>query len=147
MMRMVDIEIHPNAVDVLYEILSERAGDSKVNISHDPSSVTYESHKAFVESHPYQAWYILENESAEPVGSLYLTKPPRPSVAGNEFGIFIRKKFRGQGYGKRAIQSAMAHHGPGRYLANIFPENYRSIELFQGLGFRHIQNTYELVRE
>jgi RimJ/RimL family protein N-acetyltransferase len=134
-------------VDVLYEILSERAGDSKVNISHDPKSVTYESHKAFVENHPYQAWYILENEHGEPVGSLYLTKPPRPSVSGSEFGIFIRKKFRGQGYGKRAIQTAMTHHGPGRYLANINPSNGRSIGMFEALGFRHCQNTYELVRE
>ncbi len=43
-----------------------------------------------------------------------------------------------------AVLELIRLHGPRRYLANINPRNDASIAMFQGLGFTHIQNTYEL---
>lgn len=143
--NLIDVKIRPDAVDILYDILSERSGDVKVNISHKPGGVTYESHRMFVENHPYEAWYLIEADGVI-VGSVYLTKPPRPSVAGNEIGIFLRSEYRGKGIGPQVIQVLMAYHGPGRYLANISPQNDRSIAMFERMGFRHCQNTYEFFK-
>lgn len=149
-MNLIDIKTLPHAAEVLYEILKERTGDTTVNISHNGELPPYSEHKHFVENHPYAAWYLIEEPELAggyAVGSIYLTKPPRPSVAGNEIGVFIRENYRGRGLGKKAITLLMAHHGPGRYLANINPTNMRSIGLFEGMGFTHCQNTYQLVKE
>jgi RimJ/RimL family protein N-acetyltransferase len=149
-MMLVNVEKWPDAAKILYEILTERAGDVNINISHKPESVTYESHKAFVDNHPYAAWYLIIEPSVSdsiPIGSIYLTKPPRPSIAGNEIGIFLRKQFRGMGFGEQAVRVLMDCHGAGRYLANINPANDRSIGMFEAMGFKHCQNTYELIRK
>jgi RimJ/RimL family protein N-acetyltransferase len=148
-MNLIDINTLPHAAEVLYEILQERSGDDTVNISHRELP-TFSEHRDFVLNHPYAAWYLIEEPELAggyAVGSIYLTKPPRPSVAGNEIGIFIRENYRGRGIGKKAIAALMEIHGPGRYLANVNPANVRSIGLFEGMGFVHCQNTYALVRE
>ncbi len=150
-MNLIDIKTLPNhAADVLYEILKERTGDATVNISHNGEPPPFEQHREFVHNHPYAAWYLIEEPELAggyAVGSIYVTKPPRPSIAGNEIGIFIRENYRGRGLGKKAIVILMEHHGPGRYLANINPKNTRSIGMFENMGFKHCQNTFELVKE
>jgi RimJ/RimL family protein N-acetyltransferase len=149
-MRLIDIRsLMPGATDILYEILHEREAEDSVNISHRRMP-TFEEHTKFVESHPYEAWYLIEEKDIAggwAVGSIYLTKSPRPSVPGNEIGIFIRHNYRGRGLGKMAVQMLMFEHGPREYFANVNPKNFRSIAMFAGLGFGHIQNTYKLVRE
>lgn len=144
-MNLIDVKIRPDAAEILYEIFRERASDVKVNISHDGSLPLYAQHEAFVRNHPYAAWYLIQEPavSNDIAGSIYLTKPPRPSVAGNEIGIFIRKRYRGMGIGKKAVAILIAMHGPGRFLANINPANAASIGMFEGMGFQHCQNTYE----
>jgi RimJ/RimL family protein N-acetyltransferase len=81
------------------------------------------------------------------VGAVYMTKPPKPSVAGNEIGIFILRECQGHGYGPRAIKLLMEKHGNIRYLANIAPTNEISIKMFEGLGFKLVQHTYSLEAE
>ena len=62
-------------------------------------------------------------------------------------GVFVLRTHQGAGYGPQAVRLVMARHrGVKRFLANINPANQRSIAVFADLGFRHIQNTYELVR-
>ena len=98
-----------------------------------PSEV---QHIAFVESHPYQAWYFICDP--EPVGACYLSHQ-------NEIGVFVFAEHQKKGYARDAVKAIIEKHGAGRYLAHVSPRNEVSRFLFNGLGFRHIQNTYEMV--
>ena len=72
------------------------------------------------------------------IGHYYVTR-------GKEIGIFIDKKYQGCDYGKCTINHIMNEYSFDTQLyANINPLNEKSINLFEGLGFRHIQNTYIL---
>lgn len=138
MIRLVDVydggEAPQQTVDILYRLLAERPPEAAISHRRMPS---LEQHRAFVDSRPYEAWYLLE---ATPpmgvVGSIYLTKA-------REVGIFISAGRQGKGYGREAIARLREAH-PGRLLANVAPGNHRSIQFFKKMGARHIQNTYEL---
>jgi RimJ/RimL family protein N-acetyltransferase len=129
--RLDSVYAHADAEDLLYQLLAERTPSQSISHQLMP---TLNSHRRFVRSHPYRAWYlILDGE--ERVGAIYLTKE-------REIGVFVFEKFQRRGYGREAIRLLM-RLWPGRFLANINPINEASIRLFQGLGFNHIQNTYE----
>ena len=136
----------PKSIQALYELLRARSteADPHVNISHRalPSFLT---HARFVRSHPYRAWYLVQVDGLI-AGSVNLTKL-------NEIGIVLHPDYRGKGVGKVAVRLALNRHRPlagipaqraGHWLANINPKNERSIRLFEGLGFKHIQNTFKL---
>lgn len=144
-MRLIPVHEHPGAADILYQLLLEREDDRAVNISHK-SLPSYEQHAAFVANHPYGSWDLIEDEG-EIVGSVYLTKPPRPSIAGNEFGIFIFKRYRRSGRAARVVDMIIERNGPGRYLANINPANAKSLALFFSKGFSLCQFTLERIVE
>lgn len=137
------IEERPGiAEDLTWQLLQER--DSSINISHQET--TREEHEAFIASHPYWIWSVIENEIGEPIGAAYITLQ-------NEIGIGILKEHQGKGYGPEAIQTmlqrytplpAKPSYRPGYFVANINPENARSISMFKGLGATHISNTYRL---
>lgn len=136
---LVDAYTSPHAPVVLYQLLKERPAE--INISHRKMP-TWDEHVAFFNSRPYQAWYLIEVDNVA-VGAIYLTKPAGPSRAGDEIGVFLFEGARRRGYAKQAVMTLMERHGQRRYLANIAPSNAASTALFEGLGFRHIQNTYE----
>lgn len=117
---------------LLYDLLRER--DDSVNISHSVLP-TWQQHLEFISREPYAAWYLVDADSY--VGSVYLTK-------NNEIGVFILKEHQGHGYGPMAIKLIMELHPRDEFIANINPENDRSIGVFAKLGFTHIQNTYIL---
>lgn len=119
----------------LYSLLRER--DPIVNISHKKMP-TYANHLKFVMSKPYSKWYIIKYKN-ENVGSIYLSKQ-------NEIGIFIKKGIQGKGIGKTSMQILMKKNPRKRYLANVNPENIKSIKFFKKNGFRLIQYTYELTK-
>ena len=131
-MNLVDVYRTPEAPELLYRLMEERTPE--VNISHQ-GLPDWETHLAFVELRPYDAWYLIEADGAF-VGAIYLSKT-------SEIGAFVFAAHRGHGHGKRAIELLMQQHPRERFLANINPENTTSIEFFQSLGFHHIQNTYE----
>ena len=130
---------------VLFELLQERPDIANISHKQMPSLA---EHCAFVRSMPYERWYLIQEwpETYEEavfgemkprwVGSIYLTKQ-------REVGIFIFKAYQKQGIGKGAIRLLQEAH-PGKLLANISPLNQRSIDFFESLGFKHIQNTYEI---
>jgi RimJ/RimL family protein N-acetyltransferase len=130
--NLVDVYGAPEAPKLLYRLMEERTPE--VDISHQELP-DWESHLAFVASHPYDAWYLIEAEDAL-VGAIYLSKM-------SEIGAFVFAAHRGHGYGKRAIEQLMKKHPREHFLANINPANANSIEFFRSLGFHHIQNTYE----
>ena len=137
------LQDHFNATGVtdtemqLYDLLLERTPE--MNISHK-TIPTLEEHCKFVRSLPYPFWYLIQLQiPGRPmitVGSVYLTDR-------REMGIFIFKKHRRQGYARKAIELLLDKH-PGDILANINPNNTRSIKFFEELGAKHIQNTYEI---
>ena len=131
-MKLLRIQDTPAAPELLYQLLQERA--PATNISHREMP-TWDAHTHFIQSRPYKAWYVIQRDGS-PVGSIYLSKI-------NEIGVFILIKHQGQGFGKLAIQMLMEKHPGERFLANINPNNSRSIKFFKSLGFKHIQNTYE----
>lgn len=136
-MKLVDIyagshleETYP----ILLDLLSERTVGQSISHKKMPS---LEEHCRFVQSRPYLAWYLIEEEPDGIVGAIYLSHM-------REVGLFIFNKYWNRGFGMQAIELLRAKH-PGRLLANINPANERSIRFFRKLGFKHIQNTYELV--
>tara|TARA_Y100000590_G_C15330362_1_gene867426 strand:- start:197 stop:598 length:402 start_codon:yes stop_codon:yes gene_type:complete len=117
--------------EFLYNSLKEREG--RVNISHKLLP-TWEEHIEFVKDYDYIVWDIIIVDE-EKIGNIYLTQL-------NEIGIFILKKFHDLGYGSKALEMFMKKNGKRRYLANINPTNYKSIQFFGKHGFSHFQNTY-----
>ena len=126
----------------LYEMLRER--DGHVSISHRDMP-TWAQHRRFVASKPYREWYLIV-VSGEVVGQVYATKL-------NEIGVGVLSQFRRKGYASQAIAALLEKMDPlpaipaqrwGQFLANINPKNAASIALFEGLGFRHVQNTFAL---
>ena len=128
------MELKPVTADdaeFLLDLLKQREGT--VNISHK-SLPDWEEHLQYVKKHGYQSWDIIWVENTR-IGNIYLTK-------NNEIGIFIDKKLQFHGYGSKALEEFMKKNGKKRYLANINPTNYKSIQFFGKNGFTHIQNTY-----
>ena len=115
----------------LFDLLKQREGI--VNISHK-SLPTWEEHVEFIKNNTYQSWDIIWVDNVR-IGNIYLTDR-------DEIGIFLDKKSQSNGYGSIAINEFMKKNGKKRYLANINPTNYKSIQFFGKQGFVHIQNTY-----
>jgi RimJ/RimL family protein N-acetyltransferase len=125
-------EIHAN---LLWRIMEERLKDPIINISHQGMPDWLE-HKKFISSKPYKVWHIIK-VSRTNIGHCYITK-------NNEIGIFLLKKYQGLKLSKQIIAMLIYENPINKLLANINPLNERSKKLFTSLGFRHIQNTYEL---
>lgn len=115
----------------LFDLLKQREGI--VNISHK-SLPTWEEHVEFIKNNTYQSWDIIWVDNVR-IGNIYLTDR-------DEVGIFLDKESQSNGYGSIAINEFMKKNGKKRYLANIRPTNYKSIQFFGKHGFIHIQNTY-----
>ena len=126
-------EVDEKDVQFLYNLLEERKPVTYISHKKMP---TYEEHVNFVKSSPYSKWYIIEVDG-ERAGSIYLTKQ-------NEIGIFLNEGLQEKGIGSNALNVLIGKNPDLRYLANINPENKKSIEFFKKLGFTLIQYTYEL---
>ena len=141
-MRLVDVAREPQSDIILWHLISERQGENPTNISF--KMPTWEKHKKFVANPPYAHWCLI-NVEGKYIGYVSATKR-------NEIGIVLFKRHRGKGYGPKAVQLFMKTHAPlpavaserrGRFIANINPSNENSIRMFEKLGFKRIQVTYE----
>lgn len=130
----------------LYRLLKERSteADPHVNISHRKLPGWYD-HLTFVMSEPYECWYLIHTDHAC-VGSISITDR-------NEIGIVLFIAHRGKGYGYEALAMLLKKHRPlpavpsyrnETFIANINPNNARSIRLFKSAGFELLQHTYAL---
>lgn len=117
----------------LYNLLMER--DARANISHKKMP-TYNQHVAFVSAKPYSKWYVILSDTNK-AGSIYLTSQ-------NEIGIFIKKSFQGKQLGNIALHKLIQKNPKKRYLANVNPQNKKSMYFFKNNGFKLIQYTFEL---
>jgi RimJ/RimL family protein N-acetyltransferase len=143
---LVSVYEEVNAEKILYELLRERSteDDLFVNISHR-ALPTWGDHVKFIESDPYRFWYLIKAGEMF-VGTVFLSHQ-------NEIGITLFKSQRGNGYGTAAVSALIEQHEPlpaipgkrrGVFLANINPSNSRSIQMFEKLGARLVQHTYEI---
>ena len=117
----------------LYNLLMER--DPSANISHKKMP-TYNEHVLFVSSKPYSKWYVILY-GVNKAGSIYLTSQ-------NEIGIFIKKSFQNKQIGNTALHKLIQKNPKKRYLANVNPQNKKSMRFFKNNGFKLIQYTFEL---
>ena len=117
----------------LYNLLMER--DTRVNISHKKMP-TYNQHVSFVSAKPYSKWYVILY-GASKAGSIYLTSQ-------NEIGIFIKKSFQSKQIGNIVLHKLIQKNPKKRYLANVNPQNKKSMHFFKNNGFKLIQYTFEL---
>lgn len=72
------------------------------------------------------------------VGSLTLAKD-------GDIGVCLFPRERSRGYGAKAVRLLLKRERPakgGSFRARIHPQNFRSIRLFESLGFRHTFNIY-----
>jgi len=118
----------------LYNLLRQR--DPQANISHKKMP-TYSQHVKFVMSKPYSYWYTIRKKNSK-IGSIYLSKQ-------NEIGIFLDKKFFNKGVGTEALKLLIKKHPRERFIANINPNNKKSIKFFKKHGFKLIQYSFELM--
>jgi len=132
-MRLRDVYSLDDSVEFLYELLYERTPEQSISHKKMP---TIDEHFAFFDSVPYELWMMIFNDDDVAVGSIYLTH-------NREVGIFIKKEHQGKGYGKNAI-GLLREYSPGRLLANINPYNAKSRTMFEKMGAKMIQVTYEL---
>ena len=117
----------------LYDLLMER--DTRVNISHKKMP-TYNQHVSFVSAKPYSKWYVILY-GVNKAGSIYLTSQ-------NEIGIFTKKSFQNKQIGNIALHKLIQKNPKKRYLANVNPQNKKSMRFFKNNGFKLIQYTLEL---
>ena len=117
----------------LYDLLMER--NPRANISHKKMP-TYNQHVAFVSAKPYSKWYVILYGTNK-AGSIYLTSQ-------NEIGIFIKKSFQNKQIGNIVLQKLIQKNPKKRYLANVSPQNKKSMRFFKNNGFKLIQYTFEL---
>ena len=129
-MRLIDV-YSTDYKDILYKILEQRQPQESISHKEMPS---WDEHCAFVDSRPYQIWYIIL--TSVDVGTIYLTDQ-------REIGVFISPGFRGQGLARQAIELLRERH-PGRILANVNPANYASRKLWESMGGKLIQVTFEI---
>ncbi len=146
-MKLIDVySDREKSIRFLYELLKERQSEPEYGISF--SMPTMQQHRKFVCSKPYWRWYIVVGEGTKEVwlGTVSATKQ-------NEIGVHIKKEYRGQGQGYKAVTLLMSQLEPlpaipsvrsGCWLANINPANERSKLMFTKLGFRLRQETYAL---
>ena len=126
-------EVEKIDYEFLFKLLQDRKPN--VSISHKKMS-TYSQHIEFIESKPYEKWYIVLLDEKN-IGSTYLSK-------NDEIGISLIEEMQGKGMGKRILELIIEKNPRNRYLANINPNNSRSLRFFEKNGFKLIQHTYEL---
>ena len=134
-MKLISISKEKGAADILYRLLAERTPEESISHKEMPS---LDDHRTFVRSNPYQCWYLIKVEE-DYVGCCYITKE-------RAIGISIFVAHRRLGYGRAAVRMLM-EKWPGRFYANINPDNDKSHELFQSMGFTLLQLTFVKERQ
>lgn len=144
MIEFRDVHTTPGSTEILYDLLRERQGEDAINISH-VTTPSFEDHEAFVQRRPYWLWFLVYSGETC-VGTISVTNR-------NEIGICIFKAHRQKGYAAKTLEKLLSIYEPqpplkgeriAGWVANINPENKRSIRLFKSLGFTLTQHTYTL---
>lgn len=127
-----------DALSILYALFLERPRENWISTTAIP---TTEQHKAFFDSRPYFAWYLIRSLDHGFVGSIYLGHD-------NSIGVAVLESYQRQGFGSRAVKMLMEKHEPltglpsrrsAHFVANIALGNQASTDFFAKLGFKTAQ--------
>lgn len=118
----------------LYHLLGERREEQ--NISHRKMP-TFAEHCAFVDSRPYQHWYVI-HAGEMPVGAIYMKEYM------GQIGVHMWRPAY-DGMRVKAIRELMRLHPRPRYVANVSVNDKSLRADIENLGFKHIQETFELI--
>ena len=143
-MKLLPVRGNPDATSLLYALLAERPRENWISHERMPTEA---EHAAFVASHPFRFWYLIEVDGTQ-VGAIEVTH-------NNEIGIAILRAHQRKGLGTKALRCFLDIHEPlppipavrnGNWLANIATLNEDSKLFFARLGFWPIQETWMLRR-
>jgi hypothetical protein len=138
--NLVDVysqEPHP----VLYQLMEERKAEA---ISHK-AMPSMEEHLAFVQSKPFRAWYLIEEDGIV-IGAVSINDR-------NEVRVGIVKQHRFPYRIVEAVKAIKDLHPPlpavpsarvGEYVMNINGRDVDSCKLINELGGKYLQSTYAL---
>lgn len=135
-------EPYDDALSLLYSILAERPPEANISHRRMPS---YTEHFKFVSSRPYRIWMLIEFEGVN-VGAIYASWR-------NEIGIAVKRDRSGRGIATAALRKFLSEFDPldasdavrpTGFVANVAPGNAASLHLFEKIGGRRIQVTFEL---
>lgn len=126
-------------VAVAYQLLLERPAEADISHSILP---TPDEYTAFVKSHPYRVWFVIETDAV--VGTIYLTRQ-------NEIGIAILNGQQRKGYAEEAVKRIIEAWPPlpgkvavrnSGYVAHVASANMPSLALFSKIGAKVVSVTY-----
>ena len=92
------------------------------------------------QSSDVEAWYLIKVDGEQIAGAISL------SVEG-KIGLSVMKEFRRTSIARSAVEMLMDQHGPRRYRIDVSRKNEALARLFTRLGFKLVQQTYELAKE
>ena len=125
-------------IKILYDLLKKR----KYTISHN-TLPSFETHKKFVLSEPYQHWYIItENQNA--IGTFYIQK--NNSIGLNIISPSIGKVKKILDYINKHIEPNKSYPSktPCYFYINVAPSNYILSNILEEIGCLEIQKSYKL---
>ena len=138
--KLSDVYRTPGHRETLYALLKERKPSMNIHHKGLPS---FKAHKTFVQKKPYAGWYFIK-DGEKIAGTVLLDE----RTGENEIGVFIFKKFQKKGYAAKAVKLLMGKFKKvKKFVCFINPRNTRSIDFFERMGFKHVQNTYEYRRK
>ena len=125
-------------IEILYDLLKKR----KYSISHD-TLPSFENHKNFVLSEPYQHWYIIIENQKE-VGTFYIQKDN--SIGMNIISPSIGKVKKIIDYINQNIEPnrAVPSKKPGYFYINVATSNYILLNILDEIGCSAIQKSFKL---
>ena len=95
----------------------------------------WSTHLRFIKEPPYIVWYTIRVKNKR-IGAIYITKR-------HELGVYIIRDWRRKGYGQRALELLMDKFSSRRFYANIGPKNIPSQKMFEKMGFKLVQYTFQ----
>jgi RimJ/RimL family protein N-acetyltransferase len=131
-MGIVLFPVSKNHYKFLYELLKERKPEQNISFK----MPSYKEHCKFNDTKPYTEDYVIFN-GQRLVGRIYIYKNKYPGLDLDTVGIHIKKEFRGQGYGRKALRKFKK-----TLYANISVNNIVSQKFFEKMGFKPLQITY-----
>ena len=136
--KLIYKKVDINDANVLYQLLKKR----NFSISHKiiPS---YENHKHFIESNPYEHWYIF-SEKENVLGSFYIKNYNSIGINLNNPTKFIIKDLLDYIFKNFSPKKEVPSFVPSYFYINISTGNNELINILKDLGLLPIQITFKM---
>lgn len=130
-------QVTPDDIDLLYDLLNTRT----YSISHE-SMPSHSNHKKFVDSNPYEHWYIIYDHS-DAIGSFYIQEDNSIGLNLSKLSVgiisnlaeFIEKEF--------SPNEPIASKVPPYFFINVPQSNKRLSRILERSGHKPIQISHK----